>query len=128
MTYYRTRSTSCPDAYPTLHPTPVLGKPVAAPVFLDVSRCVTSGEGGIRTLGTVACTPVFETGPIGRSGTSPGSPAHEPHQKSRGGRPAQQGQGACRAGPLASARPARFFPLVGCLRCRYGSRPRGATT
>ena len=30
------------------------------------------GEGGIRTLGTVARTPVFETGPIDRSGTSPG--------------------------------------------------------
>src|SRR5262245_9923557 len=30
-----------------------------------------SGEGGIRTLGLVAKTPVFETGPIGRSGTSP---------------------------------------------------------
>src|SRR5215472_14728371 len=30
-----------------------------------------SGEGGIRTLGDVAATPVFETGPIGRSGTSP---------------------------------------------------------
>ena len=31
----------------------------------------TSGEGGIRTLGDVAATPVFETGPIGHSGTSP---------------------------------------------------------
>jgi hypothetical protein len=30
-----------------------------------------NGEGGIRTLGDVAATPVFETGPIGRSGTSP---------------------------------------------------------
>ena len=30
-----------------------------------------SGEGGIRTLGDVAATPVFETGPIGHSGTSP---------------------------------------------------------
>ena len=30
-----------------------------------------SGEGGIRTLGEIAPTPVFETGPIGRSGTSP---------------------------------------------------------
>ena len=30
-----------------------------------------SGEGGIRTLGDVAATPVFETGPFGRSGTSP---------------------------------------------------------
>src|SRR5438552_18295123 len=30
-----------------------------------------SGEGGIRTLGRIAPTPVFETGPIGRSGTSP---------------------------------------------------------
>src|SRR5260370_39179844 len=31
-----------------------------------------SGEGGIRTLGGVAATSVFETDPIGRSGTSPG--------------------------------------------------------
>src|SRR5262249_25642964 len=30
-----------------------------------------SGEGGIRTLGRIAPTPVFETGPIGHSGTSP---------------------------------------------------------
>src|SRR5712691_7468501 len=34
-----------------------------------------SGEGGIRTLGRLAPTPVFETGPIGRSGTSPGRAA-----------------------------------------------------
>ena len=31
----------------------------------------TSGEGGIRTLGRLAPTPVFETGTIGRSVTSP---------------------------------------------------------
>ena len=30
-----------------------------------------NGEGGIRTLGMVAHTPVFETGPIDHSGTSP---------------------------------------------------------
>ena len=30
-----------------------------------------NGEGGIRTLGRIAPTPVFETGPFGRSGTSP---------------------------------------------------------
>src|SRR5690349_8508924 len=30
-----------------------------------------SGEGGIRTLGRIAPTPVFETGPFNRSGTSP---------------------------------------------------------
>src|SRR6202035_3771788 len=30
-----------------------------------------SGEVGIRTLGRLASTPVFQTGPIGRSGTSP---------------------------------------------------------
>ena len=29
------------------------------------------GEGGIRTLDTVAGIPVFETGPFSRSGTSP---------------------------------------------------------
>ena len=32
-----------------------------------------NGEGGIRTLGDLATTPVFETGPISHSGTSPGS-------------------------------------------------------
>ncbi len=32
---------------------------------------IEGGEGGIRTLGRLAPTPVFETGPIGRSGTSP---------------------------------------------------------
>jgi site-specific DNA recombinase len=37
----------------------------------------TSGEGGIRTLGDVAATPVFETGPIGRSGTSPSTLASD---------------------------------------------------
>ena len=31
----------------------------------------TSGEGGIRTHGTASRTPVFETGPFSRSGTSP---------------------------------------------------------
>src|SRR5438067_8678160 len=30
-----------------------------------------SGGGGIRTLGTLARTPVFETGPFNRSGTPP---------------------------------------------------------
>lgn len=30
-----------------------------------------SGEGGIRTFGTVARTTVFETGPFNHSGTSP---------------------------------------------------------
>src|SRR5258706_16288890 len=32
-----------------------------------------SGERGIRTLGTLTGTPVFETGPINHSGISPGS-------------------------------------------------------
>src|SRR4051794_17464980 len=80
MTCCKTRSTSCPDTHPTLYPTPVPGKPVVAPVFLDVTRCGTSGEGGIRTLGTVSCTPVFETGPIGRSGTSPWPPLLAPRR------------------------------------------------
>ena len=39
--------------------------------FCLVVKVKKSGEGGIRTLGDVAATPVFETGPIGRSGTSP---------------------------------------------------------
>lgn len=37
-----------------------------------VSCGVLSGEGEIRTPGTQKGTPVFETGPIGHSGTSPG--------------------------------------------------------
>lgn len=37
-----------------------------------VFSCKLSGEGGIRTPGTVAGTPVFETGTFGRSATSPG--------------------------------------------------------
>src|SRR5216684_7130824 len=36
-----------------------------------------SGEGGIRTLGELAPTPVFETGPIGHSGTSPSGVASD---------------------------------------------------
>ena len=35
-----------------------------------------NGEGGIRTLGILADTPVFETGPINHSGTSPTAPTH----------------------------------------------------
>ena len=31
----------------------------------------TGGEGGIRTPGDLATTPVFKTGPFNRSGTSP---------------------------------------------------------
>ena len=42
---------------------------------------VESGEGGIRTLGTLACTPVFETGPIGHSGTSSGGTSSTPLQR-----------------------------------------------
>jgi hypothetical protein len=36
-----------------------------------------SGEGGIRTPGRVAPTPVFKTGAIDRSATSPGCAARE---------------------------------------------------
>ena len=32
------------------------------------------GEGGIRTHGTLARTPVFKTGPFNHSGTSPAAP------------------------------------------------------
>jgi hypothetical protein len=35
-----------------------------------------SGEGGIRTRGEASPTPVFETGPFGRSGTSPDHTNH----------------------------------------------------
>src|SRR5262245_53643109 len=42
------------------------------PCQTAISDIESSGEGGIRTLGDVAATPVFETGPIGHSGTSPG--------------------------------------------------------
>jgi integrase len=46
------------------------------PVENAVSSGKSSGEGGIRTLGRIAPTPVFETGPIGRSGTSPNGFRH----------------------------------------------------
>ncbi len=38
---------------------------------LTEARRKRGGEGGIRTHGTIAGTPVFETGPIDHSGTSP---------------------------------------------------------
>jgi hypothetical protein len=41
------------------------------PLSLLCSYGFFSGEGGIRTLGTLAGTTVFETVPIDRSGTSP---------------------------------------------------------
>jgi hypothetical protein len=37
----------------------------------EIGRIEKSGEGGIRTLGRLSPSPVFETGPIGHSGTSP---------------------------------------------------------
>ena len=45
------------------------------PAATDVTTGVLfeSGEGGIRTLGELAPTPVFETGTIGHSVTSPGN-------------------------------------------------------
>src|SRR5262245_34716651 len=57
--------------HPTLYTTLALTRPAIQHTQRDVSRCVASGEGGIRTLGRLAPTPVFETGPIGHSGTSP---------------------------------------------------------
>jgi integrase/recombinase XerD len=42
-----------------------------------IRRASESGEGGIRTPGRVAPTPVFKTGAIDRSATSPGSAARE---------------------------------------------------
>ena len=42
----------------------------------DVSSVITNGEGGIRTHGDASATPVFETGPFSRSGTSPRSRFH----------------------------------------------------
>ncbi len=40
-------------------------------MFKKSGKFALSGEGGIRTLGTVARTTVFETVPFDRSGTSP---------------------------------------------------------
>jgi hypothetical protein len=55
-----------------------VGKAIAAQVvefhrFLltPIGMARMNGEGGIRTLGRLASTSVFETDPIGRSGTSP---------------------------------------------------------
>ena len=45
----------------------------------------TGGEGGIRTLGTLAGTTVFETAPIDRSGTSPSHPGTLPSAMAVGG-------------------------------------------
>ena len=39
---------------------------------------LTSGGGGIRTLGALARTTVFETAPFNRSGTPPGNCREEP--------------------------------------------------
>ncbi len=38
---------------------------------IQINILSSGGEGGIRTLGTLACTTVFETAPFDRSGTSP---------------------------------------------------------
>jgi hypothetical protein len=40
-------------------------------MYAKVSECKFGGEGGIRTLGTVTRTPVFETGLFNHSSTSP---------------------------------------------------------
>ena len=43
------------------------------------------GEGGIRTLGSASATSVFETDPIGHSGTSPAGVGHD-YRSLRGSR------------------------------------------
>ena len=56
-----------------------------------VSLSETSGEAGIRTLGRISPTSVFETDPIGHSGTSPnssGSHSRGPTTRRKGGFPA----------------------------------------
>ena len=41
-------------------------------IYKDILQMI-GGEGGIRTHGTLARTPDFESGPFGHSGTSPGT-------------------------------------------------------
>ena len=51
------------------------------------------GEGGIRTHGTIAGTPVFETGPIDHSGTSPQGVAFD--SRARNVTDARRNRNAC---------------------------------
>ena len=52
-------------------PTPTK-KTLKSPAKMQENQGFMSGETGIRTLGTLAGTPVFKTGAIGRSAISPG--------------------------------------------------------
>ena len=75
-----------------------------------------NGEGGIRTLGGVAATPVFETGPIGRSGTSPAiSQGHE-------ARPGPPSKGILAAQPPRDNQAAAHFVAAACIRLEDDSR------
>ncbi len=51
-------------------PTPTK-KTLKSPAKMQENQGFASGETGIRTLGTLAGTPVFKTGAIGRSAISP---------------------------------------------------------
>ena len=51
---------------------------------LDPVGCLSGGEGGIRTLGTVAGTPHFECGAFDHSATSPQKVQHVPSRSSGG--------------------------------------------
>src|SRR5262245_18994174 len=81
-------------------------------IFLDVSLYVSSGEGGIRTLGTVARTPVFETHPQITEATSSASTSDDA-QSRFARRFAQSGHGqsldAPAIGPVADPDLARVL-------------------
>ena len=47
-------------------------------------RQINGGDTGIRTLGRLAPTPVFETGPFDHSGISPQTSGHSGGVRSRG--------------------------------------------
>jgi hypothetical protein len=51
---------------------PSTKKTLKSPAKMQENQGFMSGETGIRTLGTLAGTPVFKTGAIGRSAISPG--------------------------------------------------------
>ena len=60
--------------YSSIRDTPNKGGALRLKTLIRTKKVQVCGEGGIRTLGTVARTTVFETAPFDRSGTSPVGP------------------------------------------------------
>src|SRR5690606_38950904 len=85
------------------------------------------GEGGIRTLGTLARTTVFETAPFDRSGTSPRSTCPRAAGRARGATIVKALRRRKRAGDGAAGgrlSPARAIPAAtAAAQRRRGGRP-----